>query len=137
MRLRRRRGYDQRLYDIAADKMSHALSKGLDEDAAMALASEAFSEALDEALDKDVPRVTKKLIRTAPRMPRWHRRQQRASERRLRKQWGKALELYYSVAVLAQEAGATFDSTNRPAAVEHQDFVFEALTGAPPRALVP
>jgi hypothetical protein len=134
MRLRRRRGYDQRLYDIAADRMSHALAKGLDEDAVMALASEAFSEALDAALEKDVPRVTKKLIRTAPRMLRWHRRQQRAFERRLRKQWGKALDLYYSVAVAAQEAGATFDSTNRPAAVEHQDFVFEALTGLHARA---
>jgi hypothetical protein len=114
--------------------MSQALDKGLDEDAAMALASEAFSEALDEALDKDVPRVTEKLIRTAPRMLRWHRRQRRAFERRLRKEWGKALDLYYAVGVAAEEAGATFDSTYRPAAAEHQDFVFEALTGLHARA---
>jgi hypothetical protein len=134
MRLRRRRGYDQRLYDIAADSLSVALDRGLDEDAAMALAGEAFSKALDEALDKDVPRVTEKLIRTAPRMLRWHRRRQRAFERRLRKEWGKALDLYYAVGVAAEEAGATFDRTHRPSAAEHQDFVFEALTGLHARA---
>jgi Family of unknown function (DUF5677) len=119
---------------MAADRMSHALAKGLDEDAAMTLADEAFREALDEALDKYVPRVTKKLVRTAPRMLRRHRRHQRAFERRLRKQWGKALDLYYAVGVAAEEAGSTFDSTHRPAAVEHQDFVFEALTGLHARA---
>ena len=114
--------------------MSYALAKGLDEDAAMALASEAFSEALDKDLDKYLPRVTEKLIRTAPRMLRRHRRHQRAFERRLRKQWGEALDLYYAVGVAAEEAGATFDSTHRPTAVEHQDFVFEALTGLHARA---
>jgi hypothetical protein len=119
---------------MAADRMSRALAEGLNEDAAMALAGEAFSEALDEALDKSAPRVIERLIRTAPRMLRWHRRHQRAFERRLHKQWGKALDLYYAAAVSAEEAGATFDSTHRPAAAEHQDFVFEALSGLHARA---
>jgi hypothetical protein len=134
MILRRRKGYDQQLYDIAADRLSQALDKGLDEQAAMELAADAFSKALDKALDKDVPRVTQRLIRTAPRMLRWHRKQQRAFERRLHREWGKALDLYYAVTVAAEEAGAIFDSTHRPSAVERQDFTFEALTGLHARA---
>src|SRR5215208_4542687 len=130
MRLRRRRGFDEHLYELAAERMSRALAAGMDEDTAVALAGEVFSEALHES----VPRVTAELIRTAPRMLRWHRRHQRAFERRLRKHWGKALDLYFSVAVSAEEARATFDSTQRPGAVEHQDFVFEALSGLHARA---
>jgi hypothetical protein len=107
MRLRRRRGFDEHLYELAAERMSRALAAGMDEDTAVALAGEVFSEALHES----VPRVTAELIRTTPRMLRWHRRHQRAFERRLRKHWGKALDLYFSVAVSAEEAGATFDST--------------------------
>jgi hypothetical protein len=67
-------------------------------------------------------------------MLRWHRRQQRAFERRLRKHWGKALDLYFAVAVCAEEAGATFNDRHRPAAEEHQDLVFEAMTGLHARA---
>jgi hypothetical protein len=114
--------------------MSHALAAGLDEDAAAALAGEAYSQALHEAFDKSVPRVIERLTRTAPRMLRRHRRQQRAFERRLHKHWGKALDLYFAVAVSAEEVGATFNSTHSPAAVERQDFVFEALTGLHARA---
>ena len=130
MRLRRRRSFDEHLYEVAAERMSGALAAGVDEDVAVAMAGEVFSEALDES----VPRVTEKFIRAAPRMLRWHRRHQRAFERRLRKHWGKALDLYFAVAVSAEEAGATFDSTHRPAAAERQDFVFEALTGLHARA---
>jgi hypothetical protein len=129
MRLRRRAGFDEQLYQVAAERMSHALAAGLDEEAAAALAGQAYSRALDEALDKSVPRVIERLTRTAPRMLRWHRRQQRAFERHLRRDWGKALDLYFAVAVSAEEAGATFDSAHGPAAADRQDFVFEALTG--------
>jgi hypothetical protein len=134
MRLRRRTSFDERAYEVAAERMSRALAAGLDEDAADALATEAFSKALDEAFDKSVPRVTERLIRTAPRMLRWHRRQQRAFERRLRKHWGRALDLFFAVVVSAEEAGATFNTTHRPAAADRQDFVFEALTGLHARA---
>src|SRR5450631_350699 len=79
------------------------------------------------------PEIVAQLIKTTPDIVAAHRRENRAYERRLRKHWGAALDRFYSVAVAAEEAAATFD-VKRSAQVEGENFQFEALTGIMARA---
>jgi hypothetical protein len=80
-----------------------------------------------EAFERTAPLLVEQLVDTAPRMLREHRRLDRAFERRLRRDWGCALDLFYMVLVGNEEAGEEFNRVNRPAAADRQDHLFEAL----------
>jgi hypothetical protein len=130
MRRRKRKDFDELINEATAQGIERAVEAGFDRDAAI----EAASKALAQTLEDSAPAVADKLVRTSPRMLRWHRRQQRAFERRLRKHWGRALDLFFAVLVCAEEVGATFNTMHRPVAEEHEDLVFEAMTGLHARA---
>lgn len=83
--------------------------------------------AVAHATDAVAPEVASGLIKTAPKMMRSRNRNKRGFERRLRKYWGDALDLYYIVAVCAEETGATFHSGWISSGVEYQDYLFLAL----------
>jgi hypothetical protein len=131
MRLRRRaKDFDEGVFDSMATAMQAGIEHGLSPEQATQVASQALQTALDES----APRVVQTLVRWSPRMLRWYRRQQRGFDRRLRKHWGKALDLYRMIVVCAEDAGREFDEVRRAAAVEQQDLIFEALTGLHARA---
>lgn len=96
-------------------------------------AAQSMSGVLESGLAAVTPEIVAQLIKTTPDMVAAHRRENRAYERRLRKHWGAALDRFYSVAVAAEEAAATFD-VKRSAQVEGENFQFEALTGIMARA---
>ena len=97
-------------------------------------AVELVAGAAMEAFDGTAPMLVRRLVDTAPRMLRERGRSNRAFERRLRRDWGRALDLYYMILVGNEEVGEGFNGVNRPAAVERQDHLFEALVGLHARA---
>jgi len=93
-----------------------------------------FVEAVLDGLYKSIPPVVERLIHDMPAMLRNRRRRIRGFERRLRKRWGRALDLYRATLEAALEAGSDFNQEHRPRAAEENDFLFEALTRLHARA---
>jgi Family of unknown function (DUF5677) len=93
-----------------------------------------FPERFREVNDEAARALAKELKRRGPRMLRQRRKIRRRFERGLFRRWRKALRLYEIVMVAALEAGADFNEKHRPAAIEENDLVFEALVSLHARA---
>jgi hypothetical protein len=89
------------IFDTMAPSVHRLMQRGVSLEQALELAV----PALQEALDKQTPRVVRRLVRRAPRILRHHKRANRRFERRLRKQWGQALDRFYAIVVFAEEIG--------------------------------
>jgi hypothetical protein len=95
---------------------------------------ELYDQALQKGIDKTTPRLVETLLRDAPKMLRRHGRYRRGFERRLRRRWRRALDLYYVVYVCCEESGGEFNQRYREQAAQENDFAFEALTRLHARA---
>jgi hypothetical protein len=126
--MRRQKDFDESIFEVLLKAMNRALESGR----TVEEAGEIAGEALQIALDESAPRVARTLVRTSPRMLRRYRSHQRRFERR--KQWGRALDLFFIVVGCSEEVGREFDDRHTSAAVARQDFTFEALTGLHARA---
>jgi hypothetical protein len=90
--------------------------------------TEAAGVAIADALGQAGPGIAHALRDGTKAMLRDHRNVRRRFERTLREVWGKALDAYYAVYVVALEAGEQFNNEQREAAAVENDFVFECLT---------
>jgi hypothetical protein len=123
---RRRRDPNEKVARAARDLWEKAQAVGVPE--------EKFLDAVLQGIDKSVPSLVDRLLRDMPSMLRSRRRKIRGFERRLRKRWGKALDLYGATLEVAFEAGSDFNDKHRSLAASEGDFLFEALTRLHARA---
>lgn len=89
---------------------------------------------MDAAVDATIPIWVAELHKTMPSMLRNHRRRHRKFDRKLRKYWGRGLDLFYAVVVAAEEAGGTFLSEVDEDDEELNLTLIEALAGLHARA---
>lgn len=126
--LRRRqskREFEDSLYDTLLDGAAQLIESGVDPDAALDVARDAYAKSLDHM----APVITRSLVKRAPRMLRRERGDARRFERHLRRHWGEALDLYRTAAVCAEEMGHEYDREHWQQAAGSGDALFEALTG--------
>lgn len=97
-------------------------------------AGEAAATALGESLEKLAPSVVDELVRSSPRMLRGRDRARRWVRRRIRSQWGGALDLFTMLLVAAEESGQLFDRQHRPQDGEWFDPLADVLLGLHARA---
>ena len=72
--------------------------------------------------------ILARLKQNAPSMLKQQWRDQRQFEKRLKKRWGRPLDLLDLFISIAREAGSDFNNEFRPAAARSGDALFEALT---------
>lgn len=103
--IKNRRGSEP---DDAYFRMAHALAEKHSTSGAepQEAADRALSEAMDLLVEEGAPSVAQALKADAPRMLAERRRLDRGFEKRLRRRWGIALDLYFMIAVACQEIGA-------------------------------
>lgn len=93
---------------------------------------ESFDEAIENALPDILSESAESLLRNlksdAPNMLKNRRKELSKFEGRLRKIWGKPLDLLEMLLVIAYEAGEEFNKRFRPIAAQEKDFVFDTLT---------
>jgi hypothetical protein len=119
------------IFDTMAPGVHRLMQRGVSLEQALELAV----PALHEALEKQTPQVVRRLVRRAPRILRHHKRANRRFDRRLRKQWGQALDRLYAILVFAEEIGHEIYGIHlKEADDEEFDPVFEALIGLYARA---
>lgn len=122
--------FDESVYLQMAEFMIRAQNAGRTEEEIAGW----ISSAIGTATDKTAPTVAAALYRDASKMLRRHRRMQRGFQRRLRKHWGRALDIYYMAWVGMEELGSDFNERERLGAVERRDFVFDVVCGLHARA---
>lgn len=83
--------------------------------------------ACHEGIASAATALTEALLRDAPRMLVEQRTLRSAFEDELFARWGKALDLFETVLVIAQEAGAACNAERRPRAAEERDLVLDVL----------
>lgn len=90
-----------------------------------------LSAILRDEMDAITARATmeasKILIPNPSAILREHKRFERRFESRLRRTWGRAIDLFDLIRTLSLEFGAEFNRAYRPRAAADHDFVFEAL----------
>lgn len=122
-RMTRRRAdeEDEEPLDTLLDRLvSEAISLGA--------SSEQISAALERATNESAETVVAELRRIGPKMLREHAKIRKGFEKRLRKRWARALDLYECVYTACFEAGEQFNNEQRPRAAADNDVRFEALT---------
>jgi hypothetical protein len=132
MRLRRRATvWNDDIFDTMAPGVHQIMQRGVSLEQALELAVPALHQALDDV----TPQVARDLVRRAPRILRHHKRANRRFERRLRKQWGQALDRFYAIVVFAEEIGRELYGLHLKE-VDDEEFhpVFDALIGLYARA---
>ncbi|TQM71175.1 hypothetical protein FHX41_4927 [Actinomadura hallensis] len=98
------------------------------------LVIEGLGNSIETIVNETAPQLIASLKRTAPRMLREHRRIARRFEKRLRKNWGRALDMFYALCVCALEIGEEFAYRNEAVARKEGDLVYEAAVGLHARA---
>jgi hypothetical protein len=93
-----------------------------------------ISKLMDAAVNTTTPIWVTGLHKAMPSMLRKHRRRHRKFERKLRKHWGRGLDLFYAVVVAAEEAGGTFLSEVDEDGEELNLTLIETLAGLHARA---
>lgn len=93
-----------------------------------------IQRAVESALEESADVLLQELKRTAPDMLAEHRAIQAGFEARLRERWGKALDLFETILVIAQEAGETFGKQHAERAAQDNDHVFWVLVRLHARA---
>jgi hypothetical protein len=94
----------------------------------------ALAEAVQRAVEGVVPKLLREALNQKPRVLRRRRRFRRGFEKRLRKRWGDALDLYDLLMTWCVEWGGAFNDRYREEAAADDDFAFEALTRLHARA---
>lgn len=128
-RRRRREESDDNVYGYIESAFERLVDAGKTPEEAEELVAQAVMEATDSA----AAHVFGILLKTAPKMLREHARLARRLERGIRRYWGHALDLYYSVFVASEEAGDNFIRSLVPSTSD-QEFVHRALIGLHSRA---
>ena len=122
--------FDDRFYKAVAN----AIAEIVGVEPSKEVTDEILSGALDVVLAKFTAQVQFHVRRYQRKNIRRFGRADKSFERRLRGHWGSALDQYKIISAGLRELGSEFNGFQRPAAVESQDFVFEALTGLHARA---
>jgi len=125
-----RRSFDEVIFEVLEEGILQALQRGLDEDAAAALAGNALNAAVEEAATG----LADALIESGPRMLRDRRKEAARFERRLAGRWGAGLDLFYYVLTAAEEMGSGYNERARDAIERGGDTASEVLTGLHARA---
>lgn len=94
----------------------------------LGVSSGQISAALELATSESAEVLARSLRRNSPKMLREHYKIRKGFERRLRKRWARALDLYECVYTSCLEVGEKHDQTHRPEAVSNNDAKFEALS---------
>ncbi|KCV51993.1 hypothetical protein L492_0386 [Bordetella bronchiseptica 7E71] len=76
------------------------------------------------------------LLKNAPQMLKEHRTLERAFQSRSFRRWRGAFDLFETIVVICSEVCEANEREGRHAALEDDDFIFEALSGLAPRALL-
>ena len=116
--------FDKSMLEILRSQMETLQEAGL----SPGESGDRLCSAFTVALRASAPHVAQAWIDTAPEMLAERRRLSRSYERRIQRHWGRALERFYAVAVVAEEAGSSFDQ-KRADEFDREDYHFEALTG--------
>ncbi len=93
-----------------------------------------LESAFQEAITSAAAALTAELLRTAPDMLAEQRIFQSEFEERLFQHWGKALDLFQTILVVARDAGDSINQQQRQRADEEQDFTFDVLSRLHARA---
>lgn len=115
--------FDESVYSALKEEARRALEAGLSKDEV----DEIVAQLVQNIIDGTIPNLVERLVQDAPRMLREHTRLKRGFERRLRKFWGESIDLFYMVAVCAEELGSEFNERRRLELGDTQDYAFEAL----------
>lgn len=118
------------MFGVLAASSEKLVSAGISEDEAATMVAETMLQAADTV----APSVVATVRRRAPRMHRARRRQYRDFRRVLKVYWGESLDRYLEICVAAEEVGRRYYGRLEKAAVQQQDYEFEALTGLYARA---
>ncbi|MGH2485596.1 MAG: DUF5677 domain-containing protein, partial [Ktedonobacterales bacterium] len=94
----------------------------------------AITQALEAATSEGADRVIESLKRDAPKMLAEQEKIRDGFETRLRKRWGKALDLFEMTLVSTQEAGNNFCAQHADKAARENDIMFWALVRLHARA---
>lgn len=116
--------FDTSMYETLLHSMETLQAAGM----SSTESGDRMGDALAAALEASAPNVAQNWIDTAPKMLAERRRLNGLYESRIRKFWGTALDRFYSVTVVAEEAGSSFDQ-RRADELGRDDHHFEALTG--------
>lgn len=116
------------LSQLLEQKAREVLEQGRDPQ----LLVDAVPDAIQSAAKRSGAGLAQELQRRMPGMLNEHGRLRRGFERRMRKPWGRGLDLYYASMVGCQEAGAEYRSTVKPQEAERHRY--EALTQIHARA---
>ncbi|KAB1448544.1 DUF5677 domain-containing protein [Bordetella bronchiseptica] len=76
------------------------------------------------------------LLKNAPQMLKEHRSLERGFQARSFRRWRGAFDLFETIIVMCSEVCEANELEGRQAAIEGDDFIFEALSGLAPRALL-
>ncbi|WP_439662865.1 DUF5677 domain-containing protein [Lentzea sp. HUAS TT2] len=123
-------GFNSTVYATLAEGIERARAAGRSSEEIEKI----ISELMGAAIDSTTPIWTDGLFKSTPSMLRAHRRRHRKFERKLRKHWGRGLDLYYAVVVAAEEAGGTYLSEVDEDDEELNLTLIESLAGLHARA---
>lgn len=127
---RDRVSFDEAFHAGAQMATERAASLGLSD----ADAERFVNEVRDKALDAHAQVVVAALRKNMPSMLRRKRRQYRRFRRWLRRHWGPALDIFYSIAVSAEEIGRKLVNDDAEGTQGAGDPVFSAIAGLHARA---
>lgn len=124
--------WNEAFYVALGQAVANLIERGVEREDAVRRAVNHFTERLPDAIG---PSIAESLRATAPEMLAEHYVLSREFEDRLHERWGKALDLYYMVAVAVQEFGATgYQAAVNAVGNDNQKALLEALTGVHARA---
>lgn len=124
--------WDEAFYVALGRAVERLIERGMGHEDAVRRAAEHFTDGLSNAIG---PSIADSLRESAPEMLAEHYVLNREFEDRLHERWGKALDLYYMVAVAVQEFGATgYQTAVNAVGSDNQRALLEALTGVHARS---
>lgn len=124
--------WDEAFYETLGRAVEKFIERGVEPEDAVRRATLHFTDGLSTTIG---PSIAESLREAAPEMLAEHYVLNREFEDRLHERWGKALDLYYMVAVAAQEFGATgYQAAVKAVGTDNEKALLEALTGVHARA---
>ena len=124
--------WDEAFYETLGRAVEKFIERGVEPEDAVRRATLHFTDGLSTTIG---PSIAESLREAAPEMLAEHYVLNREFEDRLHERWGKALDLYYMVAVAAQEFGATgYQAAVKAVGTDNEKALLEALTGVHARS---
>lgn len=118
--------------DVIAELIARATEGTTSEEEAQSASTEALRKTIEQA----TPEMAASLLANSKPMLRHKRKGDRGFEKRNNKRWKKSFARIEIVWATAEEVGRRFNEEFRPAAVEANDYQFEALTRLHGRGLL-